>query len=90
MAVKHAFTSGVADGVDDTVVQPSDWNANHVIEDGTITEAKLSIADNTTGNVSTSAHGFIVKLPNNALQFFNGVGSWVAIVPDVLMIQVFS
>jgi len=74
--IKHTFTSAVADGVDDTLVQPSDWNAAHTIEDGAIAEAKLSISDNTTKDVSTSAHGFAPKAPNSALQFLNGVGAW--------------
>lgn len=30
MAVKHAFTSAKADGADNTLVQPGDWNADHV------------------------------------------------------------
>lgn len=29
--VKHPFESAVADGADDTLVQPSDWNAGHTI-----------------------------------------------------------
>lgn len=31
ISVKHQFESAVADGVDDTVVQPSDWNSEHAI-----------------------------------------------------------
>ena len=30
--IKHAFTSGKADGGDATLVQPSNWNAEHVID----------------------------------------------------------
>jgi microcystin-dependent protein len=44
MAVKHQFVSEIADGPDDTLVRPSDWNAEHVIEDGTITQAMLAVA----------------------------------------------
>lgn len=29
MAIKHAFTSEVEDGADETQVRPSDWNADH-------------------------------------------------------------
>lgn len=32
MAIKHAFTSGKTDGGDATLVQPSNWNANHTID----------------------------------------------------------
>lgn len=30
--IKHAFTSGKADGGDATLIQPSNWNAEHVID----------------------------------------------------------
>jgi len=30
MAITHAFTSGIADGGDTTLVRPVDWNAEHV------------------------------------------------------------
>lgn len=33
MGIKHAFTSGKSDGGDTSVVRPSDWNADHVIND---------------------------------------------------------
>jgi len=32
MPIKHAFTSGKADGGDATLVQPSNWNADHTID----------------------------------------------------------
>lgn len=32
MPVKHVFVSGRVDGVDDTVVRPSDWNATHAVD----------------------------------------------------------
>lgn len=40
------------------------------------TEADLSIADNTTANVSTTAHGFAPKLPNDATKYLDGTGAW--------------
>lgn len=42
MAVKHAKVSAVADGADATLVQPSDWNSSHTIEDNTITTAMVA------------------------------------------------
>lgn len=39
-------------------------------------EAGLTLADNTTNNCSTSNHGFLKKLPNNASQFMDGTGAW--------------
>lgn len=41
-----------------------------------ITEAKLSLADNTTADSSTSKHGFLKKLDNNSAHFMNGAGAW--------------
>lgn len=43
-----------------------------------VTESVLAFADNTTADVSTSAHGLMPKLPNDNTKFLNGVGSWVA------------
>lgn len=50
-----------------------------------IPESKLTIADNTTANASTSAHGFLKKLSNVATEFMNGVGSWVSVTIDSLL-----
>lgn len=43
---------------------------------GDQTDATLSTSDITTNNVSTSKHGFVPKLPNDATKFFNGVGAF--------------
>ena len=43
---------------------------------GAVTEAKMTLADNTTGNVSTSAHGFAPKAPNDATKFLDGTGAY--------------
>jgi len=32
ISLKHAFNSGKADGVDTTLVQPSNWNAEHTLQ----------------------------------------------------------
>lgn len=54
MAIKHKFNDPHSDGSDATVVQPSDWNDDHIIDDGTLTLSKLTtIADQTVlGNTS--------------------------------------
>ena len=44
------------------------------IRDASVTEAKLLLSDNTTGNVSNSRHGFVPKLPNDSALFLNGAG----------------
>jgi hypothetical protein len=46
------------------------------VKDGSIVEGKLSFSDITTANVSTSAHGLVPKLPNEAFKFFDGVGAY--------------
>ena len=40
--ITHAFVSGIADGVDTTLVRPSNWNANHVLAPGTVVDADLA------------------------------------------------
>lgn len=37
MGITHSFVSGKSDGSDTSLVKPSDWNAAHVIGDGTMT-----------------------------------------------------
>lgn len=40
------------------------------------TEASITISDNTTNNVSTSAHGFTPKAPNDTYKFLRGDAAW--------------
>jgi len=50
---------------------------NHLGGDGgAIPEGALSLSDNTTSNVSVSAHGFAPKLSGNAGQYLNGAGNY--------------
>jgi len=44
MAIKHTFVSTVPDEGTSGKVSPSDWNADHTIEDGSIATAKLATA----------------------------------------------
>ncbi len=46
------------------------------ISNGVVTEAMQLLSDNTTANVSISAHGYAPKLPNNASVFLNGTGGY--------------
>lgn len=41
-----------------------------------ILETGLVLTDNTTGNVSATAHGFAPKLPNDGMKYFNGLGGY--------------
>ncbi len=42
------------------------------------TEANLSLSDILTNNVSTSKHGLVPKLPNDATLYLDGTGAWTA------------
>lgn len=42
----------------------------------TIPETVLSFTDVTTGNASTSNHGYLPKLNNSSTQYLNGQGNW--------------
>lgn len=41
-----------------------------------ITERQLLLSDVTTNNVSTSAHGFVPKAPNDATKYLDGTGAF--------------
>jgi hypothetical protein len=41
-----------------------------------VTDAKLSTSDITTNDASTSKHGFLKKLDNNAAHYMDGTGAW--------------
>lgn len=42
------------------------------------TDTSIVLSDVTTNNASTTKHGFVPKLPNDASLFYNGVGSFTA------------
>lgn len=48
------------------------------IKAGSVTEAMQVLADNTTNNVSITAHGYVPKAPNITTQFLRGDGTWAA------------
>jgi len=41
--ITHAFQSGIADGVDNTLVQPTDWNDNHVITGRSLLRNQIAV-----------------------------------------------
>lgn len=53
---------------------------------GTVTEAMLSLSDNTIADASTTKHGFMKKLPNDATKFYDGTGSFTVISNSVTLI----
>lgn len=48
-------------------------------------EAGLTLADNTTANSSTGAHGFLKKLDNNASNYMNGQGGWTVPAGSIII-----
>jgi Repeat of unknown function (DUF5907) len=50
------------------------------ILDGAVTEAKLTLVDNTTWDSSTLQHGFLKKLSGVAGQYMDGQGNWTAVI----------
>ncbi len=41
-----------------------------------VTEAEITLADNTTDDVSITQHGFVPKAPNDTTKFLRGDGAW--------------
>jgi hypothetical protein len=46
------------------------------ISNGTVAESQLNFTDITTADASTSKHGLLLKLDNNATHYLDGQGGW--------------
>lgn len=46
------------------------------VKDGGVSEAKITLSDVTTLNVSSSAHGLVPKAPAVATEYLDGTGGW--------------
>lgn len=78
-------TSGILTmGTGDFRVSSAGTNSASVVTVGgtqtitnkSIAETQITFTDITTGNVSTSNHGFTPKLPNDATKFLDGTGAY--------------
>lgn len=63
VTVTHAKVSGVADGSDSALVQPSDWNANHVIS---------GLGSGTSFPVSPATSDRFFRTDRNIEYFYDG------------------
>jgi hypothetical protein len=63
MPIKHSFVSAKSDGADTSLVRPSDWNAEHVVE-GTLTMDSTTApsAVSTKGQLYVKTDGGVTKL----------------------------
>lgn len=91
VSLKHSKTSGKADGADSTLVQPSDWNAEHTLTLGTglvlgRVTAGTGAAEELTGTQVTtlldsfagSLKGLVPVSVGGTTNFLRADGSWAA------------
>lgn len=80
----NAFTAGTPAGAD--IVWIEDQSATWAKRKATITqilalitgltESQLTLSDVTTGNATTTKHGFVPKAPGDAYKFYRGDATW--------------
>lgn len=63
---------GITQLTGDVTAGPGSGSQAATIPAATVTEAQQNITDNTTGNVTSSAHGYAPKSPGDATKFLNG------------------
>ena len=76
MTIKHAFTSGKADGVDATLIRPSNWNADHVIDDAAAVRAALGLLEPSYGEAyefNETGSALVLTTQNTAYRWITGV-----------------
>jgi hypothetical protein len=63
--------------------------SNKTITLSTIPDTNVTFTDNTSGNVSATAHGFAPKFPNNTTTFLRGDGTYAS-TPSGTPVHVYS
>lgn len=74
MGINHAKVSLKSDGADETLIRPSDWNAPHIIEAGTIFN-DLTVGDG-TDNRAITINGEVRKYRDLKFQT-SGSNRWI-------------
>lgn len=77
-ATLTATELGYVDGVTSAIQTQLNNHDHNGGDGGAIVEAAITLADNTTNNVTTSKHGFVPKAPNNTTTFLRGDATWAA------------
>jgi hypothetical protein len=97
MPVKHAFTSAKSDGGDSTQVQPSNWNADHSIDNGTAGAPAIApSSDPNTGFYFDGADKILVSTGGTAFGGWNTtrsqfeVGAQVGFAPTNQLLGSFT
>lgn len=91
----NMLTANTADGTGSGAIQNLGTGTriapDNVGFSGNVVEGDLSLTDITTNNASTSKHGFVPKLPNDATKFYDGTGNYSTIsAPAVTDVQTFN
>lgn len=79
MTIPNASVTLVGEAFAQTLTNKTISGANNTLSN--IAESSLALTDVTTANASTSAHGFLKKLPNDAGKYMDGVGNWASLPP---------
>ena len=99
MAIKHLFVSLIPDGADASMVRPSDWNADHVLQNES---PNFVLAGPISGSVSGSPTFRVLVSKDvgtgttSGSKFLRDDMSWATVsgsatgTTDILMVQVFS
>lgn len=75
-AVPTDLDTGITQLTSDVTAGPGSGSQAATIAAGAVTEAKQTLADNTTNDVSTTKHGYVPKAPNDTTKFLRGDASW--------------